>query len=141
MFNILFCYTQIKASCPPETDFVWRTLLAFCAFPALCTLYFRSHMPETPRYTQFVEGQTEKTAAAMALATKGLDESLSANNVTDMEHNHQVAVKGTTDDCNTFQQFLVKYGWQLLGTASTWFFLDICFYSQNLFQKDVFTQV
>jgi len=137
-------YTQIKASCPPESDFVWRTVLAFGAFPALCTLYFRSSMPETPRYTQFVEGQTEKTAAAMAEATRGLDEALSANleqNVSNMEHNHQVAAKTHNDDCDTFQQFLSKYGWQLLGTASTWFFLDISFYSQNLFQKDVFTQV
>ncbi|KAL6980786.1 Growth-regulating factor 4 [Sarracenia purpurea var. burkii] len=29
----------------------------------------------------------------------------------------------------------------LLGTASTWFSLDIAFYSQNLFQKDIFKTI
>jgi len=30
---------------------------------------------------------------------------------------------------------------QILGTTTTWFLLDIAFYSQNLFQKDVFTAI
>jgi hypothetical protein len=30
---------------------------------------------------------------------------------------------------------------QLFGTSSTWFFLDIAFYSQNLFQTQVFTVI
>jgi len=38
-------------------------------------------------------------------------------------------------------QFARKYGLRLLGTTSTWFLLDIAFYSQNLFQKDVFTAI
>jgi PHS family inorganic phosphate transporter-like MFS transporter len=29
----------------------------------------------------------------------------------------------------------------LLGTTSTWFLLDIAFYSQNLFQKDIFSAI
>ncbi|KAL6966398.1 Growth-regulating factor 4 [Sarracenia purpurea var. burkii] len=29
----------------------------------------------------------------------------------------------------------------LLGSASTWFSLDIVFYSQNLFQKDIFRAI
>jgi len=38
-------------------------------------------------------------------------------------------------------EFARKYGLRLLGTTSTWFLLDIAFYSQNLFQKDVFTSI
>eukprot|EP01036_Dinobryon_divergens_P029146 gene29145-38209_t len=72
-------YAQIKASCPPETDFVWRTVLAFGAFPALCTFYFRSHLPETPRFLSFVQGKVQETAASLAEATKGLDDELSRN--------------------------------------------------------------
>lgn len=30
---------------------------------------------------------------------------------------------------------------QLLGCTSTWFLLDIAFYSQNLFQKDIFSSI
>ncbi len=38
-------------------------------------------------------------------------------------------------------QFAKRHGLQLLGTTSTWFLLDIAFYSQNLFQKDIFTAI
>lgn len=34
-----------------------------------------------------------------------------------------------------------RHGLHLLGTTSTWFLLDIAFYSQNLFQKDIFTGI
>ena len=34
---------------------------------------------------------------------------------------------------------LRNHGAQLLGTSMSWFLLDVAFYSQNLFQKDVFT--
>ncbi|KAL9285043.1 hypothetical protein ACSQ67_024573 [Phaseolus vulgaris] len=34
------------------------------------------------------------------------------------------------------KEFLTCHGLYLLGTSSTWFLLDIAFYSQNLFQKD-----
>lgn len=39
------------------------------------------------------------------------------------------------------KQFLHRHGLHLLGTTSTWFLLDIAFYSSNLFQKDVFSAV
>jgi PHS family inorganic phosphate transporter-like MFS transporter len=39
------------------------------------------------------------------------------------------------------RQFLKQHGIQLLGCTSTWFLLDIAFYSQNLFQKDIFTAI
>uniref|UniRef100_A0A0D3HE60 H(+)/Pi cotransporter n=1 Tax=Oryza barthii TaxID=65489 RepID=A0A0D3HE60_9ORYZ len=39
------------------------------------------------------------------------------------------------------RQFLRRHGLHLLATTSTWFLLDIAFYSQNLFQKDIFSKV
>ncbi|KAK2643688.1 hypothetical protein Ddye_018887 [Dipteronia dyeriana] len=36
-------------------------------------------------------------------------------------------------------QFLHRHGLPFLGTAATWFLLDIAFFSQNLFQKDIFS--
>ncbi|CAL9080229.1 unnamed protein product [Musa acuminata var. zebrina] len=39
------------------------------------------------------------------------------------------------------KEFLRRHGLHLLGTATTWFLLDIAFYSQNLFQKDIFTAI
>ena len=40
-----------------------------------------------------------------------------------------------------WKEFLRRHGLHLLGTASTWFLLDISYYSQNLFQKDIFSSV
>ena len=37
--------------------------------------------------------------------------------------------------------FFKRHGLHLIGTTSTWFLLDVAFYSQNLFQKDVFSAV
>ncbi|KAH7673416.1 Major facilitator sugar transporter-like protein [Dioscorea alata] len=38
-------------------------------------------------------------------------------------------------------EFLRHHGLHLLGTATCWFLLDIAFYSQNLFQKDIFSSI
>ncbi|KAK4388139.1 Inorganic phosphate transporter 1-4 [Sesamum angolense] len=39
------------------------------------------------------------------------------------------------------KQFLRRHGLHLLGTTTTWFLLDIAFYSNNLFQKDIFSAI
>ncbi|KAF3538540.1 hypothetical protein F2Q69_00023366 [Brassica cretica] len=39
------------------------------------------------------------------------------------------------------KEFLRRHGLPLLGCTSTWFLLDIAFYSQNLFQKDIFSAI
>uniref|UniRef100_A0A2N9EJV6 Major facilitator superfamily (MFS) profile domain-containing protein n=1 Tax=Fagus sylvatica TaxID=28930 RepID=A0A2N9EJV6_FAGSY len=39
------------------------------------------------------------------------------------------------------QEFAKRHGLHLVGTSVCWFLLDIAFYSQNLFQKDIFTAV
>ncbi|KAJ1701851.1 hypothetical protein LUZ63_001630 [Rhynchospora breviuscula] len=39
------------------------------------------------------------------------------------------------------KEFLRRHGLHLMGTAVCWFVLDIAFYSQNLFQKDIFSAV
>nr|GMD59748.1 inorganic phosphate transporter 1-4-like [Ipomoea batatas] len=39
------------------------------------------------------------------------------------------------------KQFLRRHGLHLLGTTTTWFLLYIAFYSQNLFQKAIFSAI
>ncbi|CAB4266962.1 unnamed protein product [Prunus armeniaca] len=39
------------------------------------------------------------------------------------------------------KEFLRRHGLHLSGTATTWFLLDIAYYSQKLFQKDIFSAV
>ena len=125
--NPTLYWSLIKQSCPRQSDFVWRVVLAFGAFPAATTMYLRSTMPETPRYTLHVQKNKEQLAADMTEVTN-MELDSAQTQVTKHEH-------------MSFGMFLKKHGKELLGCAMTWFLLDVAFYSQNLFQKDVFLQI
>lgn len=115
----------IQGSCPSEADFVWRIVLALGALPAALTMYSRLMMPETPRFTLSVQGNAAK-ATADVIKVSGAQVALVE--VAPRERMH-------------WRQFLRLWWKPLLGTSVTWFALDVAFYSQNLFQKDVFTAV
>ncbi|KAF7804644.1 inorganic phosphate transporter 1-4-like [Senna tora] len=118
------------ASTIPQADFIWRLILMFGAFPAALTYYWRQKMPETARYTALVAKNTEKAAADMS---KVLQMEIEAEPEKDES---QAKLYGLFS-----KEFMSRHGLHLLGTTSTWFLLDIAFYSQNLFQKDIFSAV
>ncbi|TVU44259.1 hypothetical protein EJB05_03695, partial [Eragrostis curvula] len=118
-------------STPAQADFVWRLIVMFGAVPALLTYYWRMKMPETARYTALVAKNAKQAAADMAKV---------------LQVEIQEEVDGHKEESsNSFglfsREFAKRHGLHLLGTASCWFLLDIAFYSQNLFQKDIFTAV
>ncbi|KAG6737153.1 hypothetical protein POTOM_059814 [Populus tomentosa] len=114
----------------PETDFDWRIVLMFGAIPAALTYYWRMKMPETARYTALVEGNHKKAAKDMA---KVLEKDITIDEATS-----KAPVNPKSSYRLFSQEFLRNHGAQLLGTASTWFLLDIAFYSLNLTQKEVY---
>jgi len=117
-----------------EADFVWRIILMLGAVPALLTYYWRMKMPETARYTALVAKNAKLAAADMSkvLQVELADES---------EKMEEMVARGNNDFGLFSREFARRHGLHLLGTASTWFLLDIAFYSQNLFQKDIFTAI
>ncbi|KAG6509112.1 hypothetical protein ZIOFF_034503 [Zingiber officinale] len=121
------------ASTAPEADYAWRMILMFGALPAALTYYSRTKMPETARYTALVAGNAARAAADMS---KVLQTEIEAE---------QDKVDQSRIPSNSFglfsREFLRRHGLHLLGTTSTWFLLDIAFYSQNLFQKDIFSAI
>lgn len=118
----------------PEADYLWRIILMVGALPALLTFYWRLKMPETARYTALVAKNAKQAAADMA---KVLNTDIEADQPKPAEQNAP-----TRSGYGLFsKQFLKRHGLHLLGTTSTWFLLDIAFYSQNLFQKDIFTAI
>ncbi|GKV19048.1 hypothetical protein SLEP1_g29347 [Rubroshorea leprosula] len=119
------------ASTVPEADYVWRIILMFGAIPALLTYYWRMKMPETARYTALVAKNAKQAAADMSKVLQ-----------VDLEVEQEKVDQKTAADYGLFSsQFLHRHGLHLLGTTTTWFLLDIAFYSQNLFQKDIFTAI
>ncbi|KAI3879560.1 hypothetical protein MKX03_005698 [Papaver bracteatum] len=123
-----------STSTGPEADYIWRIILMFGAIPAALTYYWRMKMPETARYTALVAKNARQAATDMSKVL----------NVEIQEEQEKIE-QITNDARNSFglfsKQFLHRYGLHLLGTTSTWFLLDIAFYSSNLFQKDIFSAV
>lgn len=117
----------------PQADYVWRIILMFGALPATATYYWRMKMPETARYTALVAKNATQAAADMS---KVLNIEVKPE---------QEKVEQLTNSSGSFgllsKEFARRHGLHLLGTTSTWFLLDIAYYSQNLFQKDIFSAV
>ncbi|CAK8543584.1 unnamed protein product [Lathyrus sativus] len=116
----------------PQADYIWRIIVMVGAIPAGLTFYSRTKMPETARYTALVAKNTAQAAADMS---KVLQVDIEADPVKE-EDASKVKPFGLFS-----KEFLRRHGIHLFATASTWFLLDIAFYSQNLFQKDIFTSV
>ncbi|KAJ4705890.1 Phosphate transporter [Melia azedarach] len=116
-------------STQPEADFLWRIVLMLGAFPALMTYYWRMKMPETGRYTAIIEGNAKQAASDMG-------------RVLDIEIEEESDKLQQFKESNNYpllsHEFFRRHGLHLMGTMSTWFLLDIAFYSQNLTQKDIF---
>jgi len=97
-----------------NTDLAWRIILgAGAIFPAL-VIYFRRRIHETPRFEYFVRRDIEGVKKAMKDVLK-----------TEVDVDTEVNANGNTT--------LTKYIAAILGTAISWFALDVFFYGMNIF--------
>ncbi|XP_020209835.1 inorganic phosphate transporter 1-11 [Cajanus cajan] len=116
----------------PEGDLLWRLVLMVGAIPAMMTYYWRMKMPETGRFTAIIEGNAKQAAADMA-------------RVLDIEIQAEQDKLADFNAANNYpllsNEFFQRHGRHLIGTMSSWFLLDIAFYSQNLTQKDIFPAI
>ncbi|XVF29064.1 hypothetical protein REPUB_Repub15cG0087800 [Reevesia pubescens] len=123
-----------KKSTAPEADYIWRIILMFGAVPALLTYYWRMKMPETARYTALIAKNAKQAAADMSKVLQ-----------VELEAEEEKVEKIGTASSNSFglfsKEFARRHGLHLLGTTTSWFLLDIAFYSSNLFQKDIFSAI
>ena len=128
-------------------------MLCLGAVPAATTMYFREKMPETPRYTLHKMGNaTQMVADMMYIAQEAGVEAVVAKTATSgtggggapadsSKSSSSTKPIMATDKDMSFFNFMSSCGVLLLGTAMCWFLLDVAFYSQNLFQKDIFLQI
>ncbi|OWM87322.1 probable inorganic phosphate transporter 1-3 [Punica granatum] len=120
-------------STQPQADYVWRIVLMLGAVPAALTYYWRMKMPETARYTALVKGDHTKAASDMA---KVLDKEIIVENSGPQETPKDASPQSSYGLFSA--EFMQRHGLHLLGTTSTWFLLDVAFYSLNLAQKDIY---
>jgi PHS family inorganic phosphate transporter-like MFS transporter len=127
-------YGKCSGDCSLAVDKMWRVLIGFGAVPACIALYYRLTIPETPRYTfdvaRDVEQAGEDVEAYMTGKHMGNPDELRRLQ-TLQESSNLTTPKASWGD------FLRYYGkWKngkiLLGTAGSWFVLDVAFYGLNL---------
>lgn len=120
--------------CALAVDKSWRVLIGFGAVPACIALYYRLTIPETPRYTFDVARDVEKANDDVDAYMKGKHEG-SPDEVARAQA-FQQADRLTVPKAS-FKDFFSHYSkWKngkiLLGTAGSWFMLDVAFYGLNL---------
>ena len=124
---------QCDAGCKSAADKIWRTIVAFGALPAVCALYFRLTIPETPRYTRDVSLDAVRAHADARAYLKGKRAGdVATEEVVRAEiRRRSVGTKAPVADFwHHFAKW--KYGKILLGTAGSWFFIDIAFWGLGL---------
>ena len=114
--------------CSLAVDKMWRVIIGFGAVPGCIALYFRLTIPETPRYTFDVARDVEKadqdTKAYMAGKAEGKpDRMKQAATVAHSEGALEIPKAGWKDFMRHYGQW--KHGKVLIGTAGSWFFLDV----------------
>ncbi|KAI8670610.1 hypothetical protein NCS57_00533100 [Fusarium keratoplasticum] len=121
--------------CQVAVDKMWRTLVGFGAVPACIALYYRLTIPETPRYTfdvaRDVEKADEDVKAYMTGKREGeTDEVARAQVQQGARANLQVPKASWGDFFRHYSK--LKNASLLLGTAGSWFCLDVAFYGLSL---------
>ncbi|MHB8263497.1 MAG: MFS transporter [Acidimicrobiales bacterium] len=112
----------------------WRLMLGLGAIPAASVIYLRRKIKETPRFTLAVKGDVAATIETAAWVT-GSTPAVQANGSTPASLAAQGRSNGATGATIrplryklTDSPFLLR----LLGTAGTWFLMDIAFYGNSV---------
>ncbi|TQW00864.1 hypothetical protein V2A60_001906 [Cordyceps javanica] len=122
-------------NCQVAVDKMWRTLIGCGVVPACIALYYRLTIPETPRYTFDVARDVEQADDDVKAYINGKHEG-EPDQVARAEANKQ-AEKGLEVPKASFRDFCRHYAKRknfllLLGTAGSWFCLDVAFYGLSL---------
>ncbi|XP_014507037.1 probable inorganic phosphate transporter 1-8 isoform X2 [Vigna radiata var. radiata] len=127
--TVVVCSIFRAASKSSEADVAWRLILMLGSVPAAMTYYWRMMMPETARYTALVEHNVMQAAKDME---KVLDVRLSMiaeeYPLPPIPHPYPLFSR----------EFFRRHGRDLFACSSTWFLVDIVFYSQVLFQSEIY---
>ncbi|OZJ05822.1 hypothetical protein BZG36_00955 [Bifiguratus adelaidae] len=110
-------------------DQAWRIIIGIGALPALGALYYRLTIPETPRYTMDVERRIEK---GIQDANAYLQHGTAAGDYSEQEAYFRYDLPRAS-----WKDFKAYFGqWKnakiLLGTAYSWFALDVAWYGIGL---------
>lgn len=128
--------------CQLAVDKSWRIIIGFGAVPGCVALYYRLTIPETPRYTFDVARDVEKGKEDVEAYIKGQREGHpdEMRRVSVMQRAELDPPKASwADFWRHYGQW--RHGKVLLGTAGSWFFLDVAFYGLGLNNSIILQQI
>jgi MFS transporter, PHS family, inorganic phosphate transporter len=136
--------SQCSGVCGLAVDKMWRIIIGFGAVPGCIALYYRLTIPETPRYTFDVTRDVEKAKDDVEAYVKGQreghpDEMRRVSVMLEAKANLDVPKASWSDFWHHYRQW--KHGKVLLGTAGSWFFIDVAFYGIGLNNAIVLQQI
>lgn len=128
-------FDKCDGLCLEAVDKMWRTIIGFGAVPGCIALYYRLTIPETPRYTFDVARDVEKAGEDVKAYMQGKSEG-HPDEIARVEAQRRASTQLETNKAS-FGDFIShfskwKNGKVLLGTAGSWFFLDVAFYGLGL---------
>lgn len=130
-------YKSCDHTCLRALDTIWRIIIGFGCVPGCIALYFRLTIPESPRYTFDVANDVEIAAADINHFVNGKIGNAKEQEIEELRatetHNEEIISPpkaSWADFCRHFGQW--KHGKILLGTAGSWFMLDVAYYGLGL---------
>ncbi|KAI5981925.1 major facilitator superfamily domain-containing protein [Pisolithus albus] len=117
-------------------DYCWRLLIGLGCVPGLIALYFRLTIPETPRFTMDVERNVSQ-------ASKDIENVVTTGTYVVDEDAPIQRVKAPRASWADFRAYFSP--WEnrkvIIGTAYSWFALDIAFYGLGLNNSVILTAI
>lgn len=106
-------------SCVKANDQMWRILIGFGCVPGCIALYYRLTIAESPRYSLDIKETADSGKVADGEAALEV-----------VAHDNAPPKASFKDFWRHFGQW--KYGKILIGTAGSWFMLDVAYYGLGL---------
>ncbi|TNY24754.1 putative phosphate transporter [Rhodotorula diobovata] len=120
-------------------DYVWRLIIGCGAVPGAVALYFRLTLPESPRYTLDIERNVKQASTDVDAFLQTGHYVQDTAPVVAVDTALDVPKASWKDFRAYFGQW--KHGKVLLGTAYSWFALDVAFYGLGLNSSIIFSAI
>jgi PHS family inorganic phosphate transporter-like MFS transporter len=121
--------TIVLLSIHISNDLVWRLMLGIGALPALGTFYLRHQIAETPRFALSMNGDINAATHTIGqvTGTKSTDKQKPPSQMTTNQPRTRMKRKSWF-----YLLFTPRYLRWLIGTAGSWFLLDIAYYGTTI---------
>jgi len=122
-----------------NVDYAWRLLIGLGCVPAVIALYFRLTIPETPRFTMDIDRNVGR-------AVRDIRNALVANEYTVRADDDTIGEPRVRAPRTSINDFITHFSKPenlkvLVGTAYSWFALDIAFYILTLDSTPILTAI